>query len=178
MIGTQHFVEIDDIYFMVRSITLKDVSSVVNIYNHYIANAHSTFEMTALDKKEMTLRIKKVRDTFDLPWLVLENEGQVVGYAHATQWNTRMAYSKTVETSIYIQRDFWGRGYGKKLYHVLLNDLRVRRYHAIIGGISLPNDASVVLHESVGFKKIAHFKEVGYKFNRWIDVGYWQLIFD
>ncbi|MEM6735143.1 MAG: N-acetyltransferase family protein [Bacteroidota bacterium] len=163
---------------MVRPITLKDASSVVDIYNYYVANSHSTFEMIAVDEKRIRLRIKQVRDTFDLPWLVLEDEGQVVGYAYATKWNERMAYSKTTETSIYMRRDFLGRGYGKKLYRALLDDLRVYGYHAIIGGISLPNDASVILHESLGFKKIAHFKEVGYKFDHWIDVGYWELIFD
>ncbi len=163
---------------MIRTIDFKDLSAIVNIYNYYIANSHSTFELTAIDEDEKKRRVERDMNRYNLPWMVLEDEKQVIGYAYATQWKARIAYAKTAETSIYLHKDFGGKGYGKKLYRALLDKLKGDGYHAIIGGISLPNEASVVLHESLGFEAVGVFKEVGYKFDRWIDVGYWQLIFD
>ena len=111
-----------------------------------------------------------------LPWLVLEDEKQVVGYAYATQWKPRGAYRRTVETTVYIHQSFQGKGYGKLLYLELIEALKAQEYHALLGGISLPNEGSIVLHEKVGFKKAGQLREVGFKFDRWIDVGYWELI--
>lgn len=161
---------------MIRQANSGDYTSVAFIYNHYILNSHATFEMTPIDEKEIGARIEKVQITFKLPWLVLEEEGEVVGYAYATQWKARQAYSRTTESSVYIHKDHFGKGFGKMLYAELLNQLKLLGYHSIIGGISLPNQASIKLHESLGFKKIGEFEEVGFKFNRWINVGYWELI--
>ena len=163
---------------MIRDISRKDLSAIVNIYNHYIINSHSTFEVRKIDEAEMKLRVERDTEEYKLPWLVIEENEQVIGYAYATRWKGRTAYARTTETSVYLHKDSSGRGYGKKLYQALMERLKDDGYHAIIGGISLPNEASVVLHESLGFKKVGVFKEVGYKFDRWIDVGYWQLIFD
>lgn len=161
---------------MIRSTVPEDAQSIVDIYNYYILNSHATFEITTIDSEEMAKRIKKVQEDFNLPWLVMEVENQIVGYAYATQWKARVAYSKTTETSIYLHKDEGGKGYGKPLYYELMNQLKALGYHAIIGGMSLPNPASQALHEKLGFKKIAEFKEVGFKFDRWIDVGYWELL--
>jgi phosphinothricin acetyltransferase len=161
---------------MIRSTVPEDAQSIVDIYNYYILNSHATFEITTIDSEEMAKRIKKVQEDFNLPWLVMEVENQIVGYAYATQWKARVAYSKTTETSIYLHKDEGGKGYGKPLYYELMNQLKALGYHAIIGGMSLPNEASRALHEKLGFKKIAEFKEVGFKFDRWIDVGYWELL--
>jgi phosphinothricin acetyltransferase len=81
-----------------------------------------------------------------------------------------------VESTIYLRPDAAGRGLGTKLYSSLLAELRDRQLHVAIGGIALPNAASVALHEKLGFEKVAHFRQVGNKFDRWVDVGYWQLI--
>ncbi|WP_370088143.1 arsinothricin resistance N-acetyltransferase ArsN1 family B [Ekhidna sp.] len=160
---------------MIRSATADDAAAIVAIYNHYILNSHATFELEEIDANEMISRIKKVQEEFKLPWLVLEEDGQIVGYAYATQWKARKAYSRTTESSIYLHKDQGGKGYGLPLYSELMAQLKTLGYHAIIGGMSLPNDASLALHEKLGFKKIGVFKEVGYKFDRWIDVGYWEL---
>ena len=161
---------------MIRPAEAKDASDIVEIYNHYILHSHATFELKTIDAEEMATRIAKVQQTFDLPWIVLEIASKVIGYAYATQWKAREAYSKTTETSIYLSKDSGGKGYGSQLYAELIEQLKSLDFHAIIGGMSLPNESSQLLHEKLGFQKIAHFKEVGYKFDRWIDVGYWELI--
>ncbi|WP_421763643.1 GNAT family N-acetyltransferase [Ekhidna sp.] len=161
---------------MIRFAKSEDAQSIVAIYNHYILHSHATFELTEIDTDEMISRIHKVQKEFNLPWLVMEIDKEIVGYAYATQWKARVAYSKTVETSIYLHKDQGGKGYGKPLYNELMSQLKLLGYHAIIGGMSLPNEASQALHEKIGFIKIAEFKEVGFKFNQWIDVGYWELI--
>ena len=98
----------------------------------------------------------------------------VVGYAYAGPWRTRAAYRFAVETTVYLDRNRTGHGLGRALYGRLLADLRELGFRCAMGGIALPNDASVALHERMGFVKVAHFREVGFKFNRWIDVAYWQ----
>jgi phosphinothricin acetyltransferase len=110
-----------------------------------------------------------------LPRLVCEHDGAVAGYAYASPWKTRSAYRFAVETSIYLADGQVGRGMGRRLYGALLDELRGRGLFVAIGGISLPNAASVALHERLGFVKIGHFPAVGWKLGRWIDVGYWQL---
>lgn len=162
---------------MIRQAKPDDAPSIVNIYNHYILHTHATFEISPIDSSEMVKRMEKVQHEFNLPWLVLEDQNQIVGYVYATQWKARVAYSKTTETSIYLHKDQGGKGYGLPLYSELMNQLKTLGYHAIIGGMSLPNEASRALHEKLGFKKIGEFKEVGFKFDRWIDVGYWELVF-
>ncbi len=165
-----------ELYPMIRSATAQDYSQLATIYNHYIVNTHSTFEMNAVSPSEMGNRIERVQTHFNLPWLVIAEDEVPVGYAYATQWKPRSAYAKTTETSIYLHQDHFGKGYGTQLYTALISQLRQLGYHALIGGISLPNEPSIKLHEALGFKAIGSFKEVGYKFDRWIDVGYWQLI--
>ncbi len=98
------------------------------------------------------------------------------GYAYASEWKSRCAYRYSVETTVYLHPDARGKGIGTLLYQELIRKLSKLELHAAIGGIALPNDASVALHEKIGFKKAAHFKQVGYKFNKWVDVGYWELI--
>jgi len=91
-------------------------------------------------------------------------------------WKDRSAYRYSVESTVYVDPAALGVGYGSQLYESLLANLRQQKFHVVMGGIALPNQASIRFHEKFGFQKIAHFKEVGYKFGQWIDVGYWQLI--
>jgi phosphinothricin acetyltransferase len=124
----------------------------------------------------MASRVQHVTNDLNLPWLVYESENQVKGYAYATQWKTRVAYSRTVESTVYMAPNEFGNGIGTKLYQELLNKLMALGYHSILGGIALPNDASIALHEKLGFVKVGQLKEVGFKFNEWIDVGYWEYL--
>jgi phosphinothricin acetyltransferase len=158
---------------MIRPATPDDASAIVDIYNHYIATTTISFEEQPVAPDEMAARIRDV--TAALPWFVYESEGKVAGYAYATKWRARSAYRFSAETSVYVAPGQGGKGIGSTLYKTLLEELRAREIHMAIGGIAQPNPASVALHESLGFEKVAHFKQVGRKFDRWVDVGYWEL---
>ncbi|MCF7688871.1 MAG: GNAT family N-acetyltransferase, partial [Cephaloticoccus sp.] len=114
--------------------------------------------------------------TSKLPWLVCEVDGIMTGFAYASPWKGRCAYRFTVESTVYLAPDAFGRGLGTKLYSALIEAVQSLGQHSVIGGIALPNAASVALHEKLGFHKVAHFEQVGWKFNRWIDVGYWERL--
>jgi phosphinothricin acetyltransferase len=157
----------------IRAATLADADAVAGIYNHYVTNTVVTFEEAVLPPAEIAKRIETVWSA-SLPWLVAEVDGQVAGYAYAGKWHGRSAYRFSVEITVYLAHDQTGRGLGSKLYDRLFPMLREREIHAVIGGIALPNEASVALHEKFGLERVAFFKEVGFKFGRWIDVGYWQ----
>lgn len=157
----------------IRSATPADAAQIAVIYNHYVLHTQITFEEVAVSVAEMSARIVDVQQS--LPWLVHESDGRIDGYCYATRWRTRPAYRFAVETTVYLQPGSAGRGRGGLLYTELLQQLRQLRLHAAIGGIALPNAASIALHERHGFVKVAQFPEVGRKFERWIDVGYWQL---
>ena len=159
---------------MIRHVRTEDVQQICEIYNHFILHTFITFEEEEVREEEMKKRIEQV--TTNYPWLVYEEDQKLIGYAYATQWRTRSAYRYATETTIYLNPKYKGRGLGYKLYEALVNTLKKSSVHTLIGGIALPNNASIALHEKLGFKKVAHFTEVGYKLNQWIDVGYWELI--
>ena len=159
---------------MIRPVALTDAEQICAIYNYYVENTVVTFEEKPVSPSEMSQRIKKV--TSSLPWLVSELDGQVCGYAYATHYRTRAAYKFTVESSLYLAPDRIGQGLGTELLSALLDELRERKLHCVIAGISLPNPASVALSEKFGFRKVAELIEVGWKQDRWVDVGYWELI--
>lgn len=147
---------------------------MVRIYNHYIDKTCVTFETDAIDADEM---VGRIADTLriPLPWLVAEDQDRILGYAYASRWKGRCAYRFAVESTIYLDSEETGKGAGRKLYAALIEAIRSHSMRSVIGGISLPNDASIRLHERLGFRKVGHFERVGYKQDRWVDVGYWQL---
>ncbi len=157
----------------IRGCSSPDVTPILGIYNHYVEQTTVTFEEAAVSADEMQRRIMEVTSRF--PWLVCEQDGTVVGYAYAAPWKTRSAYRHSVETTIYLDPNATGKGIGTTLYRALIDGLRARNVHCAVGGIALPNPASVALHEKLGFAKIGQFREIGLKFGRWVDVGYWQL---
>ena len=158
----------------VRDATPDDAAAIAAIYNHYVLTTTISFEEQAASEADFKTRIGTVHEA-GLPWLVAMVDGVVAGYAYATPWRVRSAYRFSAESSVYVSHRSPRRGLGRALYVVLLERLRGAGRHLVIGGIALPNDASVALHERMGFKKVAHFGEVGRKFDRWVDVGYWQL---
>ncbi len=159
---------------MVRSATIEDVTQITDIYNYYILNSTVTFEKTPISSVVMKERIESTQVKY--PWLVLEADDIIQGYAYATDWKPRGAYRHSVESTVYLKNGQSRKGYGSMLYDELLKKLDQLSVHTIIGGIAQPNEGSVALHEKFGFKKVAHFKEVGYKFGQWVDVAYWQLL--
>lgn len=160
---------------MIRAATMQDAADIARIYSHYILNSTITFEEQAVGEAEIADRMREVQ-TRSLPYVVAEENGRVVGFAYAGHWVGRSAYRFSVETTVYIDPDFKGQGLGTQLYESLIRDLRDKKIHAVIAIIALPNAASIALHEKFGFEKVAHFRDVGRKFGRWIDVGYWELI--
>ena len=159
----------------IRTATLQDAAAIAEIYNYYVRTSHATFEIEPVDAAEMRDRIEGILEQ-NYPFFVGEENGEIIGCAFAHQFKARRAYRHSVEVSVYLKNGFEGNGVGSALYQKLFSEISQRDFHAVIAGISLPNDASIRLHEKFGFEKVAHFKEVGFKFGRWIDVGYWQLI--
>jgi phosphinothricin acetyltransferase len=152
-----------------------DAAAIAAIYQPYVLETTISFEEQAVGAEEMAGRIAAIGEA-GLPWLVACAEGVLIGYAYASKWRARPAYRHAVETSVYVAGGAHGRGAGRALYGALLDRLRADGLHLAIGGIALPNEASIALHERFGFEKVAHFKQVGFKFGEWRDVAYWQLM--
>lgn len=158
---------------MIRPIRQSDVQAVADIYNYYIEHTQVSYEEKILDHAEMAVRVDRVVGA-GFPWLVAEDAGKVAGYAYGYHWNTRAAYRHTAEITVYLLPGATGKGLGTALYTRLFAELGEAGIRNVIGGIGLPNAASIALHEKMGLKKVAHFEKVGYKFDQWLDVGYWQ----
>jgi phosphinothricin acetyltransferase len=159
---------------MIRRVTEGDAAVISEIYNHYIEDTVISFEEEPLTPDVMAGRIREI--TAKYPWFVLEEGGVVAGYAYANRWKDRFAYRFSAEVSIYLRAGCEGRGFGSELLGRLLEEARQLGIHALVAGITIPNDRSVALHEKFGFKKAAHFKEIGCKLGRRLDVGYWELL--
>ncbi|MCX7218914.1 MAG: GNAT family N-acetyltransferase [Burkholderiales bacterium] len=156
----------------IRLVNSADAEAICNIYNYYVSNSSISFEEMEVNVSEMSRRIISVSET--LPWLVMETDGIVDGYAYATKWRERSAYRFSVELSVYLAPAAIGKGCGALLYEKLFERLTQLGVHLLIAGIALPNENSIKLHEKMGFIKVAHFAEVGFKNNQWVDVAYWQ----
>lgn len=157
----------------IRDAAPRDAEAICDIYNYYIENTVISFEETLLSGPEMAQRIAAVTEAY--PWLVAHSGDRLVGYAYANRWKHRSAYRYCVESTVYVRQDAVGGGIGRALYAALIENLRARGIRIVIGCISLPNPASVALHEALGFRQVSCFPQVGFKFDRWIDVGDWQL---
>ena len=160
---------------LIREADARHAESIAEIYNFYVQTSHATFEIDIVDAAEMTRRIRSSIDN-GYPFLAAEDGQDVIGYAYGQGYRSRAAYSHSVEISVYVRDGWGGQGIATSLYRTLLPMLIDSGFHAIIAGISLPNEASVRLHDRFAFEKVAHFREVGRKFDHWIDVGYWQLL--
>jgi len=161
---------------LIRLADQTDAPALTKIYNHYITTSTATFEELAIQPDEMAQRMMAIKEQ-NLPWLVCEtNTGEINGYAYGAPWKSRSAYRRSVEITIYIAPDHSGAGLGTQLYRQLFKILSARGYHMVIAGITLPNPASIALHEKLGLTHMGTFKDVGFKFGTWIDVGYWQAV--
>ncbi len=160
---------------MIRRATPADAAAIAAIYNHYVANTVVTFEEEEVPGADMAQRIGEIFAA-GLPWLVATEGDRVLGYAYASKWKSRCSYRFSVESTVYLDHTVTSRGHGTALYSALVAEVKKLGMHAMIGGVALPNAASVALHEKLGFRKVAQFREVGWKFGQWIDVGYWELV--
>jgi phosphinothricin acetyltransferase len=162
--------------FCIRPVSPRDAASICGIYNYYIENTVITFEEEPVSVESMEARIKTVAAKY--PWLVYEEAGEILGYAFIHAWHERSAYRFTAEDSIYLKHGKQGQGIGKTLFARLLEEVRKRDIRVLMSVITVPNQASTVLHERFGFKQAGCFSGVGFKFGRRLDVGYWELMLD
>jgi phosphinothricin acetyltransferase len=153
--------------------TLDDGAAVAAIYRPVVAATAISFETILPDGDEMARRIDETLRSY--PWLVCDVDGHLAGYAYATRHRVRGAYQWSVDTSVYIAEAYRRRHIGRGLYTSLFAILSAQGYFNAFAGIALPNQASVALHEAMGFEPIGICR-VGYKLDRWHDVGWWQLI--
>jgi len=151
----------------------EDAEAVAKIYAPAVADSVISFELAAPTFDEVRRRITETLKRF--PWLVWEKDGEILGYAYACEHRSRPAYQWSVESSVYVREDARKQGVARKLYTELFAILKKQGFFNVYAGVTLPNDASVGLHESLGFKKIGVYRSVGHKFGAWRDVGWWQL---
>jgi phosphinothricin acetyltransferase len=155
----------------IRVARLDDAAEIAEIYAPNVTGSHISFEVDAPTPEIMRTRIAKVLSVF--PWLVHDAGGRIEGYAYASPHRDRAAYRWSADVSCYVRPEARGRGIGKALYTELLRLLEAHGYFNAYAGIALPNEASVRLHESVGFEPIGVYRNVGYKLGSWHDVGWW-----
>ncbi len=161
---------------MIRPVQLSDAPQLAEMYNYYIRETTSTIELEEITIADFEARIKKITSKF--PYIVWEEKGEILGYACANTFRERAGYRFTVETSVYLRKDQFGKQLGTALYTELMRLIKEQGFHRAIGGLTLPNPASERFHEKLGFKKVAHFDQVGRKFDQWYDVGFWLLDLD
>ena len=157
----------------IRRATASDARFIADIYNWYVENTVVTFEVEPVSQAEMARRIESRLAKHE--WLVSERRGEILGYAYAGGFHERAAYRFTAESTIYLRNGLQGQGLGTPLYRAVIERAFALGYTGLVGVIALPNAASVRLHESLGYEKVAHLRRVGWKHDRWIDVGSWQL---
>lgn len=157
----------------IRLATAADAAAVADIYAPSVAAASTSFELEPPDAGQMQQRIVETLATY--PWLVCEEDGRVIGYAYAGQHRTRAAYQWSVDSAVYIRDGCRGRGVGHGLYTSLFRILCEQGFYNAYAGITLPNAASVALHEAVGFRPVGVYRKVGFKHGAWHDVGWWHL---
>lgn len=151
----------------------QDAEALAAIYSPFVEQTAISFETIPPRRDEMVRRVAETAAIY--PWLVCESDGDVVGYAYATQHRVRAAYRWSVDTSAYIGAAHQRRGVGRALYASLFEILRAQGFFNAYAGITLPNVPSVALHEAVGFKNVGTYERVGYKLGTWHNVGWWQL---
>jgi phosphinothricin acetyltransferase len=158
---------------MIRLAQPADAGGILNIYAPYISDTSFTFESEVPSVMAFSDRITSYLTNW--PWLVCEIDGRIAGYAYGSRYRERAGYQWCVECSVYIHDDFQGMGIAKALYTALFAILQQQGYRNVYAVINLPNEKSVRLHESCGFKWFATYENVGYKLGRWKNVGWWQL---
>ena len=162
---------------IIRQATLNDMSSVLEIVNYEILHSTSIWEydLRTLAQQEAIFIDKQVHN---FPFLVAEKEGKIVGFGAYGSFRFKIGYRFTVEHSVYVDKDFHGNGIGKLLLSELISLARNQKLHTMIGVIDAENVNSIRFHENMGFKKSGHIKETGFKFERWLDSVFVQLILE
>jgi L-amino acid N-acyltransferase YncA len=160
----------------VRDATAADLPAIRTIFNHWIEHSTASFRTVADTEAQARAWFSGRGD--EHPVLVAEEAGEVAGWASLGPHKPTGGYRHTVELSVYLREDARGRGLGRLLLGELLERARAAGHHAVLGGVCTEQAASMRLHESMGFEKVAHYREVGFKFGRWLDVAYFEKVLD
>lgn len=158
----------------IRQATVEDAAAIQVIYAYYVENTSISFEETPPAVGEVVNRIETTLSAY--PYLVAVKDEKLLGFAYASQHRTRAAYRTSVDVAVYIDLDSVRCGIGRALYEVLIPMTAKLGYHAAFAGITLPNEASVGMHVSMGFEPVGIYREVGRKFDTWLDVSWWQRL--
>ena len=159
---------------MIRKVELQDAHALADIYNHYIAHSTATFDIRPIGEEEMRERIATLSACH--PYFVCEEEGKIAGYCYAHPWKEKDAYSRTLETTVYLAPGQERKGIGTQLMRQLIDECRCSEVHSLIACITEDNQASCLFHERLGFTQVSHFKEAGFKFGKWVGIIDYQLI--
>ena len=157
----------------IRPATITDAPAIARIYEPYVLNTAISFELTPPTTGEMAERLRAAASKY--PWLVALEDEQLVAYAYASAHHPREAYRWSVDVSVYVHGDHFRRGYGRRLVLALLDELRELNFATVFAGVTVANEASSKLWESLGFSPVGVFRRAGFKLGRWHDVAWWQL---
>jgi L-amino acid N-acyltransferase YncA len=149
-----------------------DAAGILEIYAPFCESTRVSFEVVPPSVEEMRDRIKRISATY--PWLVAEADGRIRGYVYGSRLRERAAYQWAVEVAVYVAPNYQRRGLARALYTALFSILRFQGYFKAFASVTLPNEASVGLHQSLGFQPAGVFEGVGHKMDEWLDVGWWQ----
>lgn len=156
----------------IREVQQSDALAIAEITNYYIEHTNFNLDDKFVSETEVQSKIIEIQKKY--PYLVGEEDGKIIGFAHGYCYNAKVGYDATAGTTIYLSSEAQGKGYGTRLYNGLLSSLPLFDVKVALGGITSGNEASVALHQRLGFRKVAHFEKIGYKFGAWVDVEYWQ----
>lgn len=158
----------------VRTAAVSDLSAIRDIYNHYVLTSTCTFQLEPDSEAERLAWFRQHSEQH--PVIVADAAGDVVGWGSLSPWNKRAAYARSVEASVYVRSDRQRHGIGRALLEALIDRARSLGHHVLIGGACTEQAGSIALQESLGFERVACFRQVGYKFGRWLDVAYFQIV--
>lgn len=158
---------------MIRPVTINDAQELLDIYNYYVLNTTANFDIEALTLETFTNKLNQIIK--DYPYIIYEENNEILGYAYGSRFRPRRAYDYVAESTVYVKHTAHGKQIGTKLYLELIRLLKETNLHTVLGVLTIPNDASIRLHEKLGFEQVANLKEVGMKFGKWQNVGIWQL---
>ena len=161
---------------MIRPVHINDAQELLEMYNYYVINTTVNFDIEPLSLKTFSDKLNII--TADYPFIVLEENNEILGYAYGSRFRPRAAYNYVAESTVYVKHTAHGKQIGSKLYAELIRLLKETDLHTVLGVLTIPNEASIKLHEKFGFEQVANLKEVGLKFGEWQNVGIWQLNLD
>jgi len=158
---------------MIRKASLADASALLEIYNYYVIHTTVTFDEVAVSLSAFTKKIDDILKAY--PFFVFEENNEILGFTYGSKFRPKPAYNYTVESTVYVKHGVHGKKIGTQLYATLIAALKEQKFKSVLGVLTIPNPASIKLHEKFGFTQVAHLKEVGFKFDTWLDVGIFQL---